>query len=109
MITEFSRRGWIVPATGLAFGLAGLEATRALASPGDERGPVWPFALAFVLGGVALIFLGRRWRRRHGILVWDARRERLTRLPAGHTFCWFDVHVWGWIFFAVAVRSLFPG
>jgi len=109
MIPDFSRRGWIVIATGLAAIGAGLWGMEALAGEGDERGPAWPFALAFVLGGALLLVLGRRWRRRHGLLVWDARREKLTRLPAGHTCLWIEVQAWGWIFLLIAVRSLFPG
>jgi hypothetical protein len=104
---EFSRRGWTVPVIGLAGAFAGVAASEALATEGAERGPTWPFALALTLAGAVLYWLGSSWRRRHGLLVWDARREKLTRLPAGHTFLWLDVHVWGWICVALAVRSLF--
>lgn len=101
-----SGRGWVVlpiyifVALGFIFveGLLGLErgtAARAFA-----------VNATFFLVAAPLLFLGARWKRNGGRLVWDARRQRLTRLPGGHTFLWLEVQVWGWIFCALGAAKL---
>lgn len=105
MPTTSSGYGWIVPAVFVTAAVGGLLASRAVGIEDDSQRMHWPFVLALFLGAAVVLTLGRRWRRARGLLVWDARRERLTHLPAGHTFLWIDVEIWGWVLVAYAFRA----
>lgn len=107
MLLVHSKRGCIVPiALFVAIGLGG-AAGRALGLQYGDSDRHWPVRVAVLTAAVLLLGLGARWRRTKGMLVWDARHERLTYLPAGHTFFWLDVQVWGWIVIGLWIYALF--
>lgn len=99
-------RGWVVPLAYLtvAFGVFGIQRGFEI-DPEFAKGNVFT-AAGFFLVAALLLYVGTRWTSLQGRLVWDARRERLTRLPAGHTFLWLDVKIWGWVFMGAGVAKL---
>jgi hypothetical protein len=107
MTFVWSKRGWVVPVAFFAAIFAGGVIGRALGQQYADDEPHWPVRAATLLAAFLVLGLGRHWNRRRDLLVWDARRERLTYLPAGHTFFWLDVQVWGWILIAGWIWALF--
>lgn len=102
----FAGRGWVVPVVYLTAAFAGLALTRAL---GVEKGH-WSWELWGAFGffsiAIPILYLNARWTRLRGRLVWDSQSARLIRLPAGNTFLWLDVKIWGWIFLGAGVAKL---
>lgn len=102
-----SKRGWIVPVIVIAAIYLGGVLQRALHVPRDQKYRDWPISIALLIAGSLMVYVGERLKRRDGRLVYDARRSRLVHLPAGHTFFWIDVRVWGWIVTGSSVATLF--
>jgi hypothetical protein len=102
MSVPHSKRGWLVPAV-LVVALGVAYAVTRLYRDALKPDMPWFFGLtsAFLVTGIVLIALGRRFRERDGRVLWDPRREKYTHLPSGDTFCWIDVGHWGWIVLAI--------
>lgn len=97
MILPASKRGGLVPLVFFAALAVAWLATRPLRTAHPEMGTFFTATGTFLLTGLALIALGRRFRKRDGRVVWDPRRERYKRLPTGDTFAWIDVGLLGWL------------
>jgi len=99
-------RGWVVPLTYFTVGFVIVSIQSAFEIDTEfSKGKVSSSGGFFLLAA-ALLYVGTRWTSLQGRLVWDARRERLTRLPAGHTFLWLDVKIWGWVFLVAGLAKL---
>jgi hypothetical protein len=101
-----TKRGWVVPVAVLGGMIVAALARKVLHL---EKGSTAESVVRIVMmlsSAALLIALGNRWRRRDGRQVWDARRSKLARLPAGHTFMWIDVATWGWVIAGAMAWSL---
>jgi hypothetical protein len=105
-----TKRGWVVPVAVIGgFILAALTRSALHVERGSTADALQR-SVILLAAAVLLVALGNRWRRRDGRQVWDARRSKLARLPAGHTFMWIDVATWGWVIAGATAWSVIrPG